>query len=372
MESSESKTWYIYCHTAPNGKRYIGQTRTDPEVRWGKGRGYSSQQYFKRAIDKYSWDNIEHAVLCSVSNQEYANFLEQWFIEKWDTTNPENGYNCAKGGAGPTGVTWDDERKQAFSEYMTGENNPMYGRNHSEETRARISEKLCGRKLSPEMRAFRTRIILESNKRRRKPVRQLDLDGNVIRTYSGMGEIEAETGFNHSSIWKVCHGKMLTAYGFKWEFVDDELREESRKALEARPKNSIAVIQCDFDGNEVARFESMSDAERKTGLNRNKISACCYGKQDTYAGYTWRLEHPAKQRRTGRSSKPVSVVQLDMSGNEIARFESVKQAMDATGHDRHRIVECCKGERGHYRDYRWRYANSDNAVVNQPGNGLSY
>ena len=370
MESSESRTWYIYCHTAPNGKRYIGQTRNDPQKRWRSGRGYASQPYFKRAIDKYGWDNIEHVVLCSVSNQEYADFLEQWFIDKWDTTNSDKGYNCAKGGAGPTGVTWDDERKQAFSEYMTGENNPMYGRHHSPESIARMSEKLRGRKLSPEMREFRTSIILEANKRRRKPIRQLDLDGNVIRTYSGMGEIEAETGFNHSSIWKVCHGKMLTAYGFKWEFVDDELREESRKALEARPKNSIAVIQCDLDGNEVARFESMSDAERKTGLNRNKISACCYGKQDTYAGCTWRLEHQAKQKKTNRPPTPVAVVQLDMDGNVVARFKSLQQAMNATGCNRHRITECCRGERDSYGEYRWQFDDSNSTTNKRPVNGL--
>lgn len=76
-----------------------------PEKRWQNGRGYSGQQYFKRAIDKYGWDNIDHVVLCSVSSKENADFLERWFIKKYDTTNSDRGYNCSKGGAGPLGVT---------------------------------------------------------------------------------------------------------------------------------------------------------------------------------------------------------------------------------------------------------------------------
>lgn len=438
MESSESRTWYIYCHTAPNGKRYIGQTRTDPEVRWGKGRGYSSQQYFKRAIDKYGWDNIEHAVLCSVSNQEYANFLEQWFIEKWDTTNPSKGYNCSKGGAGPTGVTWDDERKQAFSEYMTGENNPMYGRSHSEETRARISEKLCGRKLSPEDRAYRTSIILAANKRRQTPIRQLDMDGNEVATYPSFSAATKATGYNHSSLCNCCLGKIDTAYGYKWEYVDEEKRrlaDERRKREDMRrfnePSNNLWVIQCDLDGNEIARFKSMAEASRATGVKRHVIADCCHGGLGSYGDYGWRFAgNNAKPDRgmpvmqldldgneiarfdslddacaatgfhrsallnccKGRSSKSYgylwrfigeeppsnrigarsAVTQLDLDGNEIANYSSLADAMKATGCDRHRIVECCNGLRESYRDYRWQYSDKTQTTANQPDNGLFY
>lgn len=208
------------------------------------------------------------------------------------------------------------------------------------------------------MREFRTNVLIEANKRRRKPIRQLDLDGNVIRTYSGMGEIEAETGFNHSCIWKVCRGQAITAYGFKWEYVDSELRKEAQAVFAKRSKGGVPVIQLDLAGNEIARFSSMSEAERKTGFNRNKISACCFEEQDTYGGYIWRLEHRTEKKKTGRPSMPVGVIQLDMNGNEIARFSSLKQAMESTGHNRHRITECCQGKRSDYRGCRWRYAES--------------
>lgn len=43
-----------------------------------------------------------------------------------------------------------DLRVKNLSEALTGENHPMYGKHHSEETRRKISEALTGRKLSEE------------------------------------------------------------------------------------------------------------------------------------------------------------------------------------------------------------------------------
>lgn len=420
------RTFYIYCHTAPNGKRYIGQTRLKPEKRWNNGHGYDTQQHFKRAIDKYGWDNFEHVVLCSVSSKEYADFLEQWFISRWDTCNPDKGYNCAKGGAGPTGVTWDDERKQAFSEYMSGENNPMYGKHHSPETIALMSKNRSGKFISPEMREFRTGVLLKANKDRQIPVRQLDLDGNLIATYAGVSEAEKATGFNHAGIWNTCRGNTDKAYGYRWEYVDDELRHEAELRRDTRPTGGTAVIQYSLDGTEFARFKSLSVAERETGINRDGISDCCHRGYESYGGYVWRFADESKVkadetavvqfdkhgdrvaeygsiaeasaqtgvpryliRRCCRGVKKsaggfkwefldsamkdspaivrMGVIQLDLNGNEIARFASLTEAMRATGYDRHRISECCQGKRESYRSYRWQYINAKNY---QPASGL--
>ena len=43
---------YIYKHTSPSGKVYIGQTCQKPEHRWDNGKGYKSG-YFASAIKKY-------------------------------------------------------------------------------------------------------------------------------------------------------------------------------------------------------------------------------------------------------------------------------------------------------------------------------
>ena len=54
--------WSVYVHTTPSGKRYVGCTSRDPEIRWRKGKGYEMQM-FGRAIQKYGWDNIRHEII---------------------------------------------------------------------------------------------------------------------------------------------------------------------------------------------------------------------------------------------------------------------------------------------------------------------
>ena len=40
------KKFYVYIHTCPNGKKYVGLTTTDPKDRWRKGEGYKSNKHF--------------------------------------------------------------------------------------------------------------------------------------------------------------------------------------------------------------------------------------------------------------------------------------------------------------------------------------
>lgn len=438
------RTFYIYCHTAPNGKRYIGQTCQEPEKRWNNGWGYVGQPYFKRAIDKYGWESFRHEILAVCHTKEMADLLETHLIAFFDTRNHSKGYNLTAGGGGwlgmtcseetkrkiseaNTGNTWDDERKKTWSEAMSGSGNPMYGRHHSKETCERMSRDRKGKSISPELREFRTNVLITVNKKKRIPIRQLDLDGNVIATYAGMAEAEEATGFNHSGIWSVCRGKHDKAYGYRWEYVDDKLREQAEAVRRNRSTTCMAVIQYSLDGTELARFKSLSAAERETGVHRDGISDCIHSGSETYGGYVWRFDGeqqgdadktavvqldkhgkriaeygslieasshtgiPRYQIRNccrGRKKSAggfvwefmdeamrmnapkahIAVVQLDVDGNEVARFTSIKAAMNATGHDRHRISECCQGRRESYRNYRWRYA--EQAEINEPASGL--
>lgn len=52
-------SYCVYCHTFPNGKRYVGIS-SDCEKRWRNGKGYETQPKMNRAIQKYGWENIKH------------------------------------------------------------------------------------------------------------------------------------------------------------------------------------------------------------------------------------------------------------------------------------------------------------------------
>ena len=49
-----------------------------------------------------------------------------------------------------------------------------------------------------------------------KKVLQFTLDGEFIREWPSIQEIERQLGFNHSAVSRCCNGKQKSAYGFKW------------------------------------------------------------------------------------------------------------------------------------------------------------
>src|ERR1700733_5765672 len=110
----------IYDHIFPNGKHYIGQTWQTVKARAAKdGAGYKDQELMWNAISKYGWDTVKTTTICSTTNQQDANFLEQYFIAKFDSTNRSKGYNIQEGGS--DGL-WSDDAKLRIKGRYYGEN----------------------------------------------------------------------------------------------------------------------------------------------------------------------------------------------------------------------------------------------------------
>lgn len=75
-----------------------------------------------------------------------------------------------------------------------------------------------------ENKRFGTRINRVAAKRKNgkmsKHVLQYDMDGNFMKEWISVREIERELGFLHSNISKCCNGKLQTAYGFIWKYKE--------------------------------------------------------------------------------------------------------------------------------------------------------
>lgn len=61
-----------------------------------------------------------------------------------------------------------------------------------------------------------------------KSVRQLDLNGNLIRTFESIKQVQRELGFNSFGIIKCCkkEKKYNTAYKYKWEYDNNNCYTE--------------------------------------------------------------------------------------------------------------------------------------------------
>lgn len=112
--------YIIYIHTnIINGKVYIGKTCQSPELRYGSnGCGYRECPYFYNAIKKYGWDNFKHEILYQHLSLEDANKLEIETIKKYNSCDPDKGYNIRVGGDGfqpeDSRRLWDNPEYKKF------------------------------------------------------------------------------------------------------------------------------------------------------------------------------------------------------------------------------------------------------------------
>ncbi|UGO50702.1 homing endonuclease [Bacillus phage vB_BanS_Sophrita] len=129
---------YIYMiENVSNKKKYIGQT-VDIKKRMERHKqnmrnGIQSKLY--SAMRKYGEDGFTLSILEAVYSKEEADEAEKFYIELFDTFNSD-GYNMTAGGDG----------------FVKGENHPMYGKKHSEESRRKIGLGHKGKFVSDETR----------------------------------------------------------------------------------------------------------------------------------------------------------------------------------------------------------------------------
>lgn len=229
-------SYKLYMHECPNGKLYFGITCQKVENRWSKGRGYHTQ-YFSRAINKYGWDNIEHIVLAEGLTKEEACHYEEVLIDYFDTTNKDKGYNLTSGGEcnefseetkqkiseAHKGKKMSEESKAKMSEAKKGQPSWIKGKTHTEETRKKLSEANRG-KPSPrkgkKTNEETKEKISKGRKDKGKKVRCVET-GQVFKCIGEANEYFGKTRYQ-SNISYCLTSKGKTAYGYHWEYVEEQ------------------------------------------------------------------------------------------------------------------------------------------------------
>lgn len=88
-------------------------------------RDSSVSGHFYNAINKYGEENFEWKIIEYCSSQEEMNIKESFWIDFFDTTNSQKGYNLKGGGHVPF---LTEEVKRKIGDAQKGELNHMYGR----------------------------------------------------------------------------------------------------------------------------------------------------------------------------------------------------------------------------------------------------
>ena len=225
--------WCVYMHENRfNGKKYIGITSQKPTNRWKNGEGYKQSSRFYSAIQHYGWDGFRHEILFTSLSQEDAESLEIELIAKYQTLDPDRGYNLDPGGGvrHPT-----EETRRKLSEINTGRKmaqstkdkigNAHRGMKRSETTRSRISAALTGKKKSPEavahMQASAKGKVISPEQRERirkansKAVQCVET-GVVYESATAAG---FATGVCSTSISECRNGIRRSAGGYHWRYA---------------------------------------------------------------------------------------------------------------------------------------------------------
>ncbi len=288
------KTYTVYMHISPSGKRYVGITCLKPKKRWANGKGYKKNKYFINAINKYGWDNFQHIIVAKGLDEETAKWLEIELIRVWDSTNPNKGYNITFGGDGGNGYKPSDETRKKMSEAKKGkylgekhpmygkygENNPNYGKTRSEETKKKMSENHSDFKGKNHPQAKSVICITTG------------------RIFDAMAEGAEYYNIHSCDIVNCCKGKLMSAGKLSdgtplvWMYLEDY---EKSTLDEINKKIEDAIKANDMSGknNPNAKsviclttkriFYTAKEGAEYYNCNYNNISLCCKGKRN-YCG----------------------------------------------------------------------------------------
>ena len=108
-----------------------------------------------------------------------------------------------------------------------------------------------------------------------RPVRCVEL--NVV--YASAREAARQLNLFDSNIWCCCAGVYMTCGGYHWCWETDWSAD-----WKPREQKQKKMARCITTGK---IYESTIAAERDTGCNHTKISACCRGKNKTVHGFRW-------------------------------------------------------------------------------------
>lgn len=238
-----------------NGKKYIGQTsqtlnaRIRHHLRSAELKRYGT--YFHRALLKYGSNSFEWEII-EICNSREANKKEKYYIYKFDTF--VNGYNMTLGGMGNSNIG--------------GENHPMFGKHHSDETKQKLRDFNLGKKLS---------------KKTRKRI-SAGLVGRVCSEETRMKLSKAHSGkiLSKETIAKIRKTKKGTMRGKKNPFYG----KKHPKELQGRITDKLSLDWViEFLNGDKKKIRNLKYFCKKNSLCLRRMYDVADGKIDCYKGF---------------------------------------------------------------------------------------
>ncbi len=179
------------------------------------------------------------------------------------------------------------------------------------------------------------------------PVAQYDLQGNYLRTFVSYQHAAKAVGGPHANICRV-QGKGLKAYGYCWLKLDGEAPLTIPTKFDASGK----IIVPDEDRAKRGAKLKGRPGKIPNADTRAKMRAARLGVSPANKGQKATDEMREKNRASCPTRKKVQ--QLDLEGNLILVWDSIKAASIGTGATRAGIADTIREKQAHAAGYLWR------------------
>lgn len=257
-----------------NNKIYIGETIRNLNVRWNEhksealGGRHGYTYHLHNAMRKYGIDNFTIEIIDNCPDGERF-LLESEYIQKYNSNNPEIGYNTVIEGTGRTLIS-TDAILEAWEEGLTINDTAKLLGVH----KSTISKRLHANNITDE--EIQERRGESVKQRCSRPVLQYDLQGNLIKRWPSASSCQ-EDGYTQSEISSCCRQEIRIAYNYLWKYEDDDrsIQEWINRAnnYQSAGKPKKPIQQFDLNMNLIAEYDSAADAAR--ALNKKDKSNIC-------------------------------------------------------------------------------------------------
>lgn len=366
----------IYVHITPNGKLYIGQTKTNLNYRWGSNGCRYKGQVFYNAIQKYGWNNIKHILLFEKLSHDEANIIEQELIKKYQTTNSNYGYNIASGGScGPSAQ--EIHQYNLSGDYITSfksveEAEQILNINHrsiyssiclNDNSDDNFSTRSAGGFLWSYDKSNKIKSFKDSRKRE---IHRYDLSGKYIDSFNSATDAKislSSLNISLSAIYSCLNGDSQSCSGFMWSYEKKNIiNAYVPKVIESA---RIPIYQYNLNGKYIRSYSYVEEAAKKYNVNCESIRNCCANKTFSLCGYMWSYKKQEsikpykvriKEKLKSKRMLNVPIHQYDKQNNLINTFTNASVASKETGIGFSGITQCCKGILNSSGGFIWKYA----------------
>lgn len=282
---------YIYKTTnLVNGKIYIGQHKGEFTKNY-----LGSGTCLRYALKKYGKDNFNVIPVDYCRDVEEMNFKESFWINFFDSRNPDIGYNIMVGGRGY-------EQLEIYNQHKS--ESAKLRKPHTEETKYKIALSKVGKHRDDIVRKklsvyWKTYWKVHDYKKERSHIKfcrnnkscseeTKRLISYKVKLYWENNKENILTDEYRQSLSEKMKGRFA---GSKHPLFGKHPTEDTKKKIsKSLQEYKKRIIQFDKQGNFICGYESIHEASRCTGISASYISSCCRGYAKSCFGYVFKYE----------------------------------------------------------------------------------